>query len=1187
MKTPFSPVQAAVAQASSPAPCEATSRLAGGTPALRSVAALLLTVLLATLPLRAADDDRPPLGSQGSGVVDDAGKRVGPGPNLLLVGPAPEQPEEDARAPWVKALEWLQTYLGSLNQLEQDLFNLKAALRTGQLRIKELRAEIADYTRSRDKAVSDTFRDFMNERLFESSTELAALEEEQRKLLAGVDARWNQALGNLDAKIAEAADFPQFQQALQALRGTVVQKQSLSSLEVLLSSGQSDAFRTQAVQVANQYPALQSPVLMLRVADYLERGQGREALYAARLGLQQFPGNPAFQLYASAMETSYLRMIAAKATGDGADVQRAWNDYSGSVSDSYIRQTFFGGLTRPLQYLVGQTDALETLHGNATDRAVMEHNGIQMMLRLRAKGLSFDEIRGLSTAELQQRAPDLFGSNVDLSHESALALSLSIRAAFANSDVQRVLSQNKQQFDVDLGRSYYSGDEYDDGIIEYAVDAINVKNAILFLGPSAVVSYGARQPGMLAQLAQKMGAPQQLAQTFSSGTGAATVRDWLFARPSMQAVATAIGRTRGGQSMAKGLEALRYLRYDAPGVVRFGTGLAEAAAQMVMFEVGGKAGHALGGDFGEFIGQALVMLAGNPIADAQAASEKQLAATAEQMARTRANWLRQNEALKQVRLPIHQGVDAANAGRTLTAVERQAIESAVQTADNVAVGAVDDMLSGAAADEAGALASAGRNLLNGQDDLARMADDLATGIEQRTAKASQSIEASEAAARRAAATAPPEPPIGNTRALTGQPPLENPTWPTKASSTQVIPPEGVPPRPAPPTTPPPEPPPTMAAPAALGDEAMAAGQFGEAVAHYRTAFREATQPAVRDQAYRRLMEAREAAKYTQALEARAQRVDLREVARKTDQAMEEFSAGQRQQLQRVSYEDTVPMNGTAGGPRKVVDAGGNAIGIWKPKSPPSGRNLGQMNEDGQLMAEVLYSRFARALGLRVPHAERHVLTQVVNGQVVQHEGVLIRWIDGAQELAQLTPGARTALKKQIAKLRALNVFMGNYDVHMGNYMVDRAGNVWGIDAGMSMLATPRIPADRAAMIVPGIDTAGSEAVVWSRTWRDWYHHHNNPTVRSDVSRLDDALTYEDMADVAQDIKRLGNGRIYDEVEAVMGRNHSFFDDVNSTLNERRVRIDELLQERWQPAPQPRGALLPFPAPEALALRPAA
>jgi len=1156
-----------------------------------AVATLLLASLLtAALPLRAADDARPELGKQGSGVVDESGKKVGNGPDLRLVGPAPEKPDNDPRAAWVKALEWLQTYLGGLNQLEQDLFNLKASLRTGQLRLKELRDEIADYTRSRDKAVSDTFRDFMNERLFESSAELQALEEEQRKLLAAAEARWTQALGNLDAKIAEASDFPQFQQALQALRGSVVQKQSLSELELLLSSGQSQAFRSKANAVTNQHPALQSPVLMLKVADYLERGQGREALYAARLGQQQFPDNPAFNLYASAMETSYLRMISAKSAGDGADVHRAWNDYSGSVSDSYVKQTFFGGLTRPLQYLVGQADALETLHGNATDRAVMEHNGIELLLRLRAKGLSFDEVRNLSTQDLRSRAPDLFGRNVDLSEESAKGLSLAIRAAFQNDDVRRVLTQNKQQFDVDLGRSYYSGDEYDDGLIEYAVDAINVKNTILFLGPSAVVSYGARSPGMLTKLAQNLGAPEKLAQAFSSGlggTGAVTVRDWLFARPSMQAIAATLSRTRGGQSMAKGLETLRYLRYDAPGVVNFGTGLAEAAAQMVMFEVGGRMGHALGGDFGEFVGQALVMLAGNPIADAQAASQKQLAATAEQMARTRAAWEQQNQVLKGLRAPIHQSVDAAAAGRTLSAAERQALETAVQSADTLAASPVDDVLARAAADEAGALSSAGRHVLDGQDDLARMADDLATGIETRTTQAVRSIEAGEAAARRATLTAPPELPPGTARARTGQPALEQSTWPAKSSNTQIVPPDGLPARPPTPTTPPPELPSTLTAPAQLGDEAMAAGEFGEAVAHYRTAFREANAPAVRDQAYRKLMEAREAAKFTQALEARAQRVDLREVARKTDQAMEEFTAAQRQQLQNVNYDSTIPMSGTAGGPRKVVDAQGNALGVWKPASPPSGRNLGQMNEDGQMVAEVLYSRFARALGLRVPHAERHVLTQVINGQVVQHEGVLIRWIDNAQELSQLTPGARTALKQQLAKLRALNVFMGNYDVHMGNYMVDRAGNVWGIDAGMSMLATPRIPADRAALIVPGIDTAGSDAVVWSRTWRDWYHHHSNPTVRRDVSGLDDVLAFEDMQQVAQDIRRLGNQRIHDEVRSVMGANHAHFDDVYSTLNERRRVIEDLLTERWKPAPAPRGALLPFPVRPALELRPAA
>ena len=1173
-----------VTQASPPVRDQRLRRRAGGTPALPGVAALLFVLLLPSIQLRAADDSRPELGSQGSGVVDENGQKVGDGPDLHLVGPAPPEPEDDARAPWIQSMEWLRTFLDGLGRTEKDLVYLKASLWAGQIRLRELRDELADYTKTRDKALTDGLKMYLNERIFQASTEVAELEAEQRKLMVNAMGRWQETLGNLDAKIAESEDFPAFQSALRNLRESVVQKQSLSELEVLLSGGLSQEFRAKANQAVAAHPALESPVLMLKVADLVERGQGREALYAARLGQERFPDNPAFNLCAEEMETSYLRMISAKAAGDGAEIHRAWNGYAGTVTDSYVREFFFGGLTKPLQYFTGQADALETLHGNATDRAVMEHNGIEVILRLRAKGLSFDEIRGLSSEQLRQRAGELFGDQVDLSAESARGLSLALRAAFRNDDVQRVLTQNKQQFDVDLGRSYYGAEEYDSGILEYAVDAVNVKNVILFFGPSAVVSYGARQPGMMAQLAQRMGAPEKLAQAFSPGTGAVTVREWIGARPTMQAMAAALGRTRGGKAALQGLETLRYMRYDAPGAVQFGTGLTEAAAQMVMFEAGGKVGHALSGEFGEFIGQALVMLAGNPIADVQAASEKELLATAEQMQRTRAAWERQNQVLKKLRAPIHQSVEAAAAGDTLVLAERQALQAAVNEADTLALKVGESALEQATADEASALASAGRHVLQGEEDLAKLADDLAEGIERNADEAAESLVAGERATRRLAANAPPEPPGPPPRARTGQVALENESWPTKGSQTRRLDRSQRPVTETPGPEPPPLPEP-VEAPLKLGDAAMTEERFGDAVAHYRTAFREAETNAARAEAYTKMRDARGAAQYTQVMESRARRMNMQEVARKADQAMEPFGPVERRALQDIQYEDTIPMKGSAGGPRKVVDKGGRALGVWKPKGVADGRSFGQMNEDGQLIAELLFSRIARRLGLRVPHAEPYTLTQVVNGQVVRHEGVLSRWIPQPRQLSQLTQAARMTLTSKMAKIRALNIYLGNYDVHMGNYIVDRAGNVWGIDAGMAVLATPTDAISSWSRLVPGLDTTGTDALVYSRLLRDWY-----PATRPQIRQLDELMRFEDMVGVADDLKALDSTALGAEIEAVMGAHHPMFGEVNHTLDTRRLLIRRLLVEGFDTAPPPRptrGALLLFPQPWPVALRPAA
>ncbi|MCC7494026.1 MAG: hypothetical protein IT204_16835 [Fimbriimonadaceae bacterium] len=1108
-------------------------------------------LFLLTLPGLAAAAEPPVLGSRPSGIVDEGGKQVGQGPPLGLVGPAPK---DDPRERYAGAVQWLRGFLTNLATLEKDLVAIKMALRAGSVEIKELRDAMRSLRVTRDKAYTASLREACDGWISSKDAESFKLVSEQEALLAGARRRWDDLTASLADQVAASAEFPEFQQALQALGRTVAQKQQLSTLELTLAAGRRQEFDKLAV-AAEQNAALQMPVLLLRCADYLEAGEGRLALYAARLGAERYPDNPAFRVFGQGLDVSYLRAISQKTVGDGAEVHALWNRYAGDVSDSVVKQFFFGSLRHTSDLATGQAYNLELVQKDAMVRATAEHNGLEVLWRLRDKGLSFEQIQALNADEMQQR----LGLSQPLWDDSVQMLHVSLQAAFANPDVKRLLHRSKEQFDLDTGKSYYGAGEFDTGLLEYAVDAVNVKNVLLFMGPGAVVKYGQAEAGLLTRLSRLGVAEREVATSFE---GAVTVRDWLLARPSMQEALGYLAKTRAGA----GLEALRAARYDAALPVRAGLAVAELGAQFLLFEAGGRVGQALGGDFGEFIGQALAMLAGNPVADLEAREAKAMRQTAAEMATRRAKWEAFNGVLKEVRLPLRQAVDSLEAGTALSAAQATALEAVAGRAGQVAseARAGASALEQAAADEAEALANAAQAAQRGDAAAAGNASAVADDLARRAAEGADELQRARQALEQAAAQAPP-------------PVLPPP--PTKAELARTFRAgDPIPPRPAPPPVAP-EPTGKSARECVdLANRAMQEGRFAEAQRHYRAGY-ELEQLDKRLDAFEegiwrsRFREARQAERYAEVV---TQRGSNQVLAKQIDQAMTPFSDAVRSQLRQAEGTLTVAIPGTTGGPRKVFlrqadGTRGELVGIWKPAAPPNGRNLNQMQQDGQLVAEVLYARLAQRLGLRVPHAEPltlHVPNEA--GLVEATSGVIIRYIPQSRELQGLTPGMVAVLKQQMARFRVLQVLTGNYDIHLGNWRIDAAGRVWSIDAGMATLEST-IPGgygiDDVArcfgvdLNATGMVRSGNQALDLTRVWRDAYRNHADRHTAQVIQTLDRLIVGRDLTETARQAKRITPAefnKLFDE----LAPGHTAGPNVKDTWQQRWEHLEALLNERW-------------------------
>jgi hypothetical protein len=572
---------------------------------------------------------------------------------------------------------------------------------------------------------------------------------------------------------------------------------------------------------------------------------------------------------------------------------------------------------------------------------------------------------------------------------------------------------------------------------------------------------------------------------------------------------------------------------------------------------------------GELVAAVVGVPGSGGVAGLEARRQQSLAA----LSRARAERAATEAVLERLRAPVAEAVEAVTRGGTLAAAPSRRLSAAVRQLEEAAAAAREGLarsggttLLRGLADEADSLAAAGRAALYGRRVEAATARHAAETLQGGTREAAETLAGAErrleAATRPALAGAGETVRRGPLRAPASPAPLEDVAPPprTRVPALSDPPPAGSPKTPAPA-------PPRLAELEARAEALMRAGRFDDAAAalHVASRHREATGN-VLTRILARLSEARGAARAKSVFQARSRLEGVRRLAAEADEAMRPFAEAERAYAKRLGREDMVPLTG-AGGARRIDAPDGKPLGVWKPAARSG---VGDLDEEGQLIAEVVQSRLGRLLGLRVPHAEPLVVDGV--------PGVLVRWIPQTTDLSRLSPGARAALKDQVAAFRPLQIVTGNYDIHHGNLKVDRAGRVWAIDAGMSHLTTPNVPVSTMSRhAAPGGFRERPEAgalLNWTRWFRDWYSEigadpaavHHAP-----VRRLEGLLAGAEMRGSGQALRRVTDeelGSLLDDVMRHAPSERHRTEDVLRTLSARRDALPDLLNERWADAIPP-------------------
>ena len=1067
--------------------------------------------------------------------------------------------------------------LSGLGDVQKELALLKAQLRATMQAIEEEEQLLADARRTVELlGANDPKAAWYANWVSEMETRLVELREERQQLLQKAVRAWDGLASKLDDLLASDLEDKELERDMQGFRSHLRTRKELSMIEVFLAAGEHDAV------LARLRPLLEMPETSqhareLHVTALIDLGKPEAALEAAREGLRRHPKSPTLEQYVLGLEVAFLRAISARAVGDGATLHAAWAQHMEGSDWTPLAQIAFRGLRQTWQTVTGRAARLEAIHASGVERAAAEHNGLELMVRLRRLGLTLEQIRNLSVGALRSRLRELRPNARVPSDDVIEQFHISLEVALESEGFRRLSDPDRAFSGVDGGANPYGAEEFKQSWAEWGLEFVSIKNVVMLAGPLARVG----GPSTLARYARWVSGAGSAGSTAAKQAAAAeasalTLQEWVHARPFFQAAARRIANSRGGAVLKEARHALRSLRYDGRFPTRVATGAGmfagDMAATWLVMEGLGEVGQRMGGDLGRVAGETAALMIGAPITSGTANLQQRWEASMAAAQRARKRWKQAETVLRQLRAPVREAARTLVAGQQLESATRETLETVVVRAEaaaqaaRTAARAEGGTLLTQVADEAEALAASAKASLAGQGTRASAGAEAAAVIEREAAEGAVALQTATQRLEQGTATAAGRGtvvPAGRTvvprapgatavlddaaRAMpqTHVNPLQAAAGGASRTASTAVEATG-----------------SIAALERRALKAMQAEKFDDAAALFHTASRhpEAAE-AVALRLAERAAEARGAAKSLKLLATRGRRAAAQGAAEAADAALEPFTAEQRRHLAKQTMESTVSLSEQGvGGARLIKDSLGGPMAVWKPAK--SANDL-VLKGESQLVAELLASRLAREAGLRVPHVEAMML----EGQA----GIVVRWIPKTRELGQLSAGARAALKRQAAGFRPLQVLLGNFDVHLGNFKVDELGRVWAIDAGEAYITTPTMTVNDVMSLLRNLRGRGvrnkSALQDWTRIARDMYDDMGSAGVDNKVAvhHLERLFTGKDMARSARALQEMTDQRLAELVREVMGHtraNRGRAKEVFATLSERRRDLATLLGERW-------------------------
>ncbi len=972
-------------------------------------------------------------------------------PSIPRLSPpsAPPAPVVDPDVQQGEAAARLFKLYQKVRAMERQVEQVTLELGLGASAVKDIQSRIELFERaSGDEGLTEDARQTAREQAAELNKRLALILKDQETLIRQTSEQYKElalqarlVLEKIQGEPVDPTGTGDLLQKIKAVTDTLESQSEILPLQLTLSAGRFPRFDEAARGLIARHEQVDT-VYRLQAVSLLQRGDPRAALYALRKAQEANPDDLMTRGMLRDVEQGYLRAIAAKTLGDGAEVreklEEALMDKGQAGWLNTVKDLLTTGVGTAAKEITGRGDirSLADLAVRQADLAAVEHTGLQIILRLHKDNLTLDRIKGMSAEQLAQALQKL-GPPVDA--PTALRMQLAVSKAMNNDDVLRLVVQNKQQLDVDGGKSYYATGAFERTWIDHAGDAINVANVATLL-PGAVIGKGT---------------------TFglAKGVEGMTVGSALFSGARLGKVAAAMEKSAAGRAILQ--ELTRF--HETTGVVS--KTLAQALVDQGVLE----AGAYVGGRPGEIAAQVLTTLGATNLDEAvgvlrrrglpakaaeqlSARSSARQAAVAEARApservlsdlvpRIKGGKLAAEEAPDLLGGALHtpaEELQIAGQGVERTIEKTQKVLSK-STTNTVLIGTLheqtvlQDVLQSARRGERGRTQA-------GMDYLKELEEEVAAGVKEleETVQVTQKI-----ADRTKKEALPPTMTvkIPQGEALSGGRP---------ELSIKVV--GGKPPAVTRPSPPRPGPPSGEGERAA--EEAIRAKRWNDAEARYAVLDAQLGKQGLHGDNPRlakargreRLMRKLQSLAEEQAAYAASQ--DAVHLAQKAvnRKALEPFGEGEAEALLKGKrLEDLESLRPSSGEPTymkpvKIRDEAGVEVAVFKPRHPAFG-GYDLRNEQA---AAAVYN----AMGIPTPAVTRATLLTKEGEKIREIEGVLTRYVHG-QDLMKADEAQLFQTRELIAADKVVRARLGDGDGHAGNLMATLDGRGYSIDHGLA------------------------------------------------------------------------------------------------------------------------------------------
>ncbi|MDO8636128.1 MAG: hypothetical protein Q7R34_07795, partial [Dehalococcoidia bacterium] len=330
--------------------------------------------------------------------------------------------------------------------------------------------------------------------------EITKLKAEMSKLLESFESRTSgltQVLDGIDSQFVSYSQRQELRDTLQGYRSDL----KLLRMTLVLRSGNTEAFDKLFQEYRNDNN-IATEVLVGNAFRQLMDGKTRLALESAQLALARDKDNGVAKQLIRDIELSYLSRIrdrlAEEQTVNASLFNEKLNGHGEQGVGAVIIDLFTTGIGESVRGIAGYYDFAQQVASLNIDEAAAQVAGIRFAEELRARGITFEEMKSMTPGKMQEVVRAQYGK--EMSEEHARKLRQVLFDAFKNVDVDAIRRGDKTQFNIDLGRQYFDTEILQQDVADFASKQFSAWDTFLTFGPSA-------QLGRVAKLgvAQRLG----------------------------------------------------------------------------------------------------------------------------------------------------------------------------------------------------------------------------------------------------------------------------------------------------------------------------------------------------------------------------------------------------------------------------------------------------------------------------------------------------------------------------------------------------------------------------------------------------------------------------------------------------------------------------------------------------------